>query len=183
MARLLDAYRETIRPQLLQELGYGNLHQAPRLEKIVMNVGIGEAISSESIVEHAVRDVSTITGQRPIVTRAHRSVAAFRLRAGQRVGVKTTLRGRRMYELFDRLVSLAIPRLRDFRGVSARSFDGRGNYTLGLTEQLIFPEIDYDQIDKIRGFEVTFVTSANTDADGRLLLELLGLPFERAEAA
>ncbi len=182
MARLLDAYRETVRPQLIQELGYRNAHQAPRLQKIVVNVGIGEAISSDAIVDHTVRDISTITGQRPIVTRAHRSVAAFRLRAGQRVGVKTTLRGRRMYEFFDRLVNLAIPRLRDFRGVPTRSFDGRGNYTLGLPEQLIFPEIDYDQIDQIRGFEVTFVTSANSDTEGRRLLELMGMPFQRAAA-
>ena len=167
----------------MQELGHRSVYQVPRLQKIVVNVGIGEATTNAAIVDHVVRDLSTITGQRPIVTRARKSVAGFRLRAGQRVGVSVTLRGRRMYEFLDRLLTLAIPRLRDFRGVPIRSFDGRGNYTLGLPEQLVFPEIDYDLIDQVRGLEVTVVTTAQTDSEARRLLELLGMPFERAEAA
>ncbi len=183
MARLLDRYRESIRPELQRDLGLRNLHEVPQLEKVVVNVGIGAALSNDAIVDHTVRDIATATGQRPIVTRAKRSVAAFRLRAGQRVGVKTTLRGRRMYEFVDRLINLALPRLRDFRGLSLRAFDGRGNYSIGLPEQLVFPEIDYDSIDQIRGLEVTMVTSARTDAQARRLLEAIGLPFEREEAA
>ncbi len=182
MARLLDRYRESIRPELQRDLGLRNLHEVPRLKKVVVNVGIGAALSNDAIVDHTVRDIAAATGQRPIVTRARRSVAAFRLRAGQRVGVKTTLRGRRMYEFVDRLINLALPRLRDFRGLSLRAFDGRGNYSIGLPEQLVFPEIDYDSIDQVRGLEVTLVTSAATDAHARRLLEAIGLPFEREEA-
>lgn len=183
MARLLDRYRESIRPELQRDLGLGNVHQVPQLEKIVVNVGIGAAISNDAIVDHAIRDIATATGQRPIVTRARKSVAAFSLRAGQRVGVKTTLRGHRMYEFVDRLINLAIPRLRDFRGLSSRAFDGRGNYSIGLPEQLVFPEISYDDIDQVRGLEITFVTSAGNDAHARRLLEAMGMPFEREEAA
>ncbi len=183
MARLLNRYRESIRPELQRDLGLGNVHQVPQLEKIVVNVGIGAAIGNDSIVDHTVRDIAAATGQRPIVTLARQSVAAFNLRAGQRVGVKATLRGKRMYEFVDRLINLAIPRLRDFRGLSPRAFDGRGNYSIGLPEQLVFPEISYDDIDQVRGLEITFVTSAGNDAHARRLLEAMGMPFERDEAA
>jgi len=154
--------------------------QVPHVHKIVVNIGIGEAIANAKALDNAVRDMSQITGQKPIVTRAKKSIAAFRLRTGMPVGVTVTLRGERMYEFLDRLINAALPRLRDFRGVSTRAFDGRGNYTLGLREQLVFPEIDYDKIDKVRGLEVTIVTSARTDQEGRRLLELFGMPFQRA---
>tara|TARA_Y100000588_G_scaffold387797_1_gene486441 strand:+ start:2312 stop:2818 length:507 start_codon:yes stop_codon:yes gene_type:complete len=167
----------------MAEFGYDNLHQATALDRIVVNVGLGEAIENDSAVENTVRDVATITGQRPVVTRAKKSVAAFKLREGERIGVKATVRGVRMYEFLDRLVSVALPRLRDFRGVSRKSFDGRGNYSLGISEQLIFPEIDYDEIDRIRGLQVVIVTTASTDAESLRLLELLGMPFERMEEA
>lgn len=181
MSRLLDAYRTDVRPQLMHELGYTNLHAAPRLTKIVLNVGIGEATTKDSIVDATVRDISVIAGQRPVVTRARKSIAAFRLRQGQRVGVKVTLRDRRMFEFFDRFVNVALPRLRDFRGVSGNAFDGRGNFSIGVPEQLMFPEIDYDSIDEIRGFQVTFVTSAKTDGEARRLLEMLGMPYQRVD--
>lgn len=183
MARLLDRYRTEIRPQLMSELGYSNLHQVPALERIVVNVGLGEALENDSAVENTVRDVATITGQRPVVTRARKSVAAFKLREGQRVGVKATVRGVRMYEFLDRLVSIALPRQRDFRGISRRAFDGGGNYSLGISEQLVFPEIDYDQIDRIRGLQVVIVTTARTDSESFRLLELLGMPFQRVDEA
>jgi len=183
MSRLLDRYRSEIRPQLMSEFGYNNLHEASALDRIVVNVGLGEALENDSAVENTVRDVATITGQRPVVTRAKKSVAAFKLREGERVGVKATVRGVRMYEFLDRLVSVALPRLRDFRGVSRKAFDGRGNYSMGISEQLIFPEIDYDEIDRIRGLQVVIVTTAQTDAESFRLLELLGLPFERIEEA
>lgn len=183
MARLLERYRSEIRPQLMSDLGYSNLHQVPELERIVINVGLGEALENDSAVENTVRDVATITGQRPVVTRARKSVAAFKLREGERVGVKATVRGVRMYEFLDRLVSIALPRQRDFRGISRRSFDGRGNYSLGITEQLVFPEIDYDEIDRIRGLQVVIVTTATTDSESLRLLELLGMPFQRVEEA
>ncbi|CAN5866114.1 50S ribosomal protein L5 [soil metagenome] len=177
MARLRERYREDIVPSMQRELGYKNVYQVPKLEKIVVNVGLGEAISNGRALEAAVNDLSTITGQRQVVTRAKRSVAAFKLREGMPIGAMVTLRGERMYEFLDRLVSIALPRIRDFRGVSPNSFDGRGNYTLGLREQLMFPEIEYDQIDKIRGLEVSLVTTAKTDDEGRRLLALLGMPF------
>ena len=183
MSRLLDRYRSEIRPQLMSEFGYTNLHEASALDRIVVNVGLGEALENDSAVENTVRDVATITGQRPVVTRAKKSVAAFKLREGECVGVKATVRGVRMYEFLDRLVSVALPRLRDFRGVSRKAFDGRGNYSMGISEQLIFPEIDYDEIDRIRGLQVVIVTTAQTDAESFRLLELLGLPFERIEEA
>lgn len=183
MARLLDRYRTEIRPQLMSEFGYSNLLQVSALDRIVVNVGLGEALENDSAVENTVRDVATITGQRPVVTRAKKSVAAFKLRVGERIGVKATVRGVRMYEFLDRLVSIALPRQRDFRGVSRKSFDGRGNYSLGISEQLIFPEIDYDEIDRIRGLQVVIVTTSRTDAESFRLLELLGLPFQRVDEA
>ncbi|MDE2902774.1 MAG: 50S ribosomal protein L5 [Chloroflexota bacterium] len=183
MARLLTRYREEIRPQMMREFGYANPLAVPSLDRIIVNIGLGEALENDAAVDHAVRDLATITGQRPVVTRARKSVAAFKLRAGQRVGVKGTLRGTRMYEFLDRLVTVALPRMRDFRGVLRTSFDGRGNYSLGLSEQLIFPEIDYDQIDRIRGLQVVIVTTAPSDGESLRLLELLGMPFQRLDEA
>jgi large subunit ribosomal protein L5 len=177
MARLRERYKEDIVPALQRELGYTNLYQVPKLEKIVVNVGLGEAIANGRALEAATNDLATITGQKPVITRAKKSIAAFKLRAGMPIGAMVTLRGERMYEFLDRLVSVALPRIRDFRGVSPNSFDGRGNYTLGLREQLMFPEIDYDRIDKIRGLEISIVTTAKTDDEGRRLLALLGMPF------
>ena len=177
MARLRERYREDIVPALQRELGYANIYQVPKLEKIVVNVGLGEAIANGRALEAATSDLATITGQQPVVTRAKKSIAAFKLRAGMPIGAMVTLRGERMYEFLDRLVSVALPRIRDFRGVSPNSFDGRGNYTLGLREQLMFPEIDYDRIDKIRGLEISIVTTAKTDDEGRRLLAMLGMPF------
>ncbi len=177
MARLRERYREDVVPALQRELGYANIYQVPKLEKIVVNVGLGEAIANGRALEAATNDLATITGQQPVVTRAKKSIAAFKLRAGMPIGAMVTLRGERMYEFLDRLVSVALPRIRDFRGVSPNSFDGRGNYTLGLREQLMFPEIDYDRIDKIRGLEISIVTTATTDDEGRRLLALLGMPF------
>jgi large subunit ribosomal protein L5 len=177
MARLRERYKEDVVPALQRELGYSNLYQVPKLEKIVVNVGLGEAIANGRALEAATNDLAQITGQQPVVTRAKKSIAAFKLRAGMPIGAMVTLRGERMYEFLDRLVSVALPRIRDFRGVSPNSFDGRGNYTLGLREQLMFPEIDYDRIDKIRGLEISIVTTAKTDDEGRRLLALLGMPF------
>jgi large subunit ribosomal protein L5 len=179
-SRLREHYQSEIVPALMKEFEYGNVMQVPRLHKIVVNIGIGEAIQNAKALDNAVNDLTIITGQKPIVTKAKKSIAAFRLRAGMSVGVTVTLRGERMYEFLDRLVNAALPRVRDFRGVSTRAFDGRGNYTLGLREQLLFPEIDYDKIDKVRGLEVTIVTSARTDQEARRLLELIGMPFQRA---
>jgi large subunit ribosomal protein L5 len=181
MARLKEKYRNEIVPELMKEFGYSNVMEAPKLQKIVVNVGLGEAISNAKALESAVSDLRAITGQRPVVTRARKSIAAFKLRAGMPVGATVTLRGPRMYEFFDRLVAITLPRIRDFRGVSPNSFDGRGNYTLGLQEQIAFPEIDYDKIDKSRGLELSLVTSAKTDEEGRRLLTLLGMPFARTE--
>jgi large subunit ribosomal protein L5 len=163
----------------MQEFGYRNVMEVPRLEKIVVNVGLGEALENVKALDAAAKDVSTITGQKPIITRAKKSIAVFRLREGNPIGVKVTLRGNRMYDFLDRLCNAALPRQRDFRGVSPDAFDGRGNYTLGLREQLLWPEIDYDSIDKVRGMEVTVVTTAQTDEEGRRLLQLLGMPFKR----
>jgi large subunit ribosomal protein L5 len=179
-SRLREHYLNEILPALMKEFEYQNVMQVPHVHKVVVNIGIGEAITNAKALDNAVRDMSVITGQKPIVTRAKKSIAAFRLRTGMPVGVTVTLRGERMYEFLDRLINAALPRLRDFRGVSTRAFDGRGNYTLGLREQLVFPEIDYDKIDKVRGLEVTIVTSARTDQEGRRLLELFGMPFQRA---
>jgi large subunit ribosomal protein L5 len=177
-SRLKMRYRELI-PAMMQEFNYHNVMEVPRLTKIVVNVGVGEALTDAKSLDHTVQDVMIITGQRPVVTKARRSIAAFKLREGRSIGVKVTLRGRRMWDFLDRLMNVALPRQRDFRGVSPDSFDGRGNYTLGLQEQLLWPEVGYDQIDKIRGMEVSIVTTAETDEEGRRLLALLGMPFGR----
>lgn len=178
MPRLRDLYQEQVVPTLRKDLGYENVMQVPRLEKIVVNIGMGEALQNAKALDAAVGDLMTITGQRPIVTRARKSIASFKVRAGNPIGVKVTLRGNRMWDFLDRLVNVALPRQRDFRGISPDSFDGRGNYSLGLREQLMFPEIDYDNIDRIRGFEVTIVTTAQTDEEGYWLLRHLGMPFK-----
>ena len=170
-------YREEVASALIKEFGYTNPMQVPRLEKIVVNIGLGEALQNAKALDAAVGDLTQITGQKPIVTRARRSIAQFRLRTGNAIGAKVTLRGERMWDFLQRLTNLALPRLRDFRGVPSRSFDGRGNYSLGLREQLAFPEIDYDKIDRLRGLEVSIVTTARTDEESKRLLELLGMPF------
>ena len=177
--RLKQRYETDLRPQLQRELGLRNVMQVPRLEKIVLNCGVGLATQQQSLLDGAVTDLTVITGQKPLVTRAKKSIAGFKLRAGNPIGAKVTLRGARMWEFYDRLVSLAIPRIRDFRGMEPSSFDGRGNYTFGVTEQLIFPEIDYDSIDTVRGMDITIVTTANSDDAGRALLSALGFPFRR----
>ncbi len=177
--RLKVRYDETLRAQLKDELGLANIMQVPRLEKIVINAGVGRATQQASLLEGAQRDLEAITGQKPVVTRAKKSIASFKLREGQSIGAKVTLRGDRAWEFFDRLLSLAIPRIRDFRGLSPRSFDGRGNYTFGVNDQLIFPEIDYDKIDAPRGFDITIVTTAETDEQGRALLRAFGFPFRQ----
>jgi large subunit ribosomal protein L5 len=178
--RLREKYEREVTPALKEEFKYENPMQVPRLAKIAVNIGLGEAITNAKALDAAVKDVSDITGQRPVVTRAKRSVAAFRLRTGMPVGVMVTLRGNRMWEFMDRLSNAALPRLRDFQGVPTKGFDGRGNYTLGLKEQLVFPEVDYDKIDKVRGMEITLVTTASTDREARRLLELLGFPFAKS---
>ena len=175
--RLQERYQTEVAPALRKEFGFTNPMQVPRLAKVVINIGMGEAIQNAKAMDNAVRDLTDITGQHPVVTRAKRSVAAFKLRQGMAIGCMVTLRGRRMYDFLDKLMNVALPRLRDFQGVSGDAFDGRGNYTLGLREQLVFPEIDYDKIDKVRGMEVSIVTTARTDEEGRRLLGLLGMPF------
>lgn len=182
MARLKDKYLNEIRPALMKELGYRNVMQAPRIEKIILNTGLGDAIQNANVPDSAVRDMSVMAGQKPVVTKAKKSVSNFKLRAGMRIGCMVTLRGTRMYEFLDRLFSVAIPRVRDFRGLSPDSFDGRGNYSVGFEEQLIFPEIDYTTIDRVRGFQVVIVTSAQADREARTLLEMLGAPFRREAA-
>jgi large subunit ribosomal protein L5 len=177
--RLKQRYDTEIREQLKQQLGMSNVMQVPRLEKIVVNMGVGRATQQPSLLEGAVADLTVITGQKPLVTKATSSIAGFKLREGNSIGAKVTLRGDRMWEFLDRLISLAIPRVRDFRGLSPTSFDGRGNYTFGVNEQLIFPEIDYDKIDATRGMDITIVTTARTDAEGRALLDAFGFPFRR----
>ena len=177
--RLLLAYRDTIAQQMTKEFDYGNTMQVPRLDKIVVNIGIGEAKDNDKALDAAVGDVVTITGQKPQLIKAKKSVAAFKLRAGQTVGIKTTLRGRRMWYFLDKLLNIALPRIRDFRGVSPDGFDGRGNYSLGLREQVVFPEVDYDKIDKLRGLEVSIITTARTDDEARSLLTRLGMPFRK----
>ena len=177
--RLKQRYDAELRDRLRQELQLANVMQVPRLEKIVVNMGVGRATQAPSAIEGAVRDLETITGQKPVVTRARRSIAGFKLREGMAIGVKVTMRGDRAWEFFDRLVALAIPRIRDFRGLPARSFDGHGNYTFGVTEQLIFPEIDYDRIDATRGMDITICTTARTDEQGRAFLRAFGFPFRQ----
>jgi len=181
--RLKRRYGDEVRARLREELGLSNVMEAPRFEKIVLNMGVGDAVQQPSLLEGAVRDMQQIAGQKPVVTRAKKSIAGFKVREGNAIGVKVTLRGDRMWEFLDRLISLAIPRVRDFRGLPANSFDGRGNYTFGVTEQLIFPEIDYDSIDTVRGMDITIVTTARTDAEGRALLAAFGFPFRRDGAS
>ena len=177
--RLKTRYNEELRSALQQELGLGNVMEVPGLSKIVLNCGVGKATQQASLLDGAVADLTTITGQKPVITRAKKSIAGFKLREGNAIGVKVTLRGDRMWEFYDRLVSIAVPRIRDFRGLSPTSFDGHGNYTFGVTEQLIFPEIDYDKVDATRGMDITIVTTARTDDEGRALLTALGFPFKR----
>jgi large subunit ribosomal protein L5 len=177
-AGLRRRYRDEVAPALQREFGYGNTMQIPRLDKVVVNIGLGEAIANAKALDAAVGDLATITGQKPIVTRAKRSIAQFRLRTGMPIGAKVTLRGQRMYDFLERTMNLALPRIRDFRGIPTRSFDGRGNFSVGLKEQLVYPEIDYDKIDRLRGLEISIVTTAKTDEEGRKLLELLGMPFQ-----
>jgi len=180
MSRLKDKYRDDVVPALMQKFGYKNIMQAPKIEKVIVNMGLGEAIQNSKIIDAAVNDLMIITGQKPITTKAKKSIAAFKLRAGMTVGAKVTLRGVRMYEFVDKLFSIALPRVRDFRGISVKSFDGRGNFSMGVREQLIFPEIDYDKIDKIRGMDIIFVTTAKTDEEAKELLRLMGMPFKAA---
>ena len=180
MARLRDKYRAGVLPALQHNFPYKNVMEIPKLEKIVLNVGLGDCKDNAKALELAVSELATISGQKPLVTKAKKSVANFKLRAGMNVGAKVTLRGDRMYEFADKLVSIVLPRVRDFRGVSTKAFDGRGNYALGVREQLIFPEIDYDKVEKIRGLEMIFVTSAKTDEEAQELLQLMGMPFAQA---
>ncbi|MGI6096621.1 MAG: 50S ribosomal protein L5 [Dethiobacteria bacterium] len=180
MSRLLEAYRKEIIEALVKHFGYKNAFEAPRLEKIVINMGIGEAKDNPKLLEAAVRGLAQITGQRPIITKAKKSVASFKVRAGMNVGCKVTLRGKRMYDFLDKLINVVLPRVRDFRGVSPNSFDGRGNYTLGIREQLIFPEINYNEVEQVRGMDITIVTTAKTDEEARELLRLIGMPFRAA---
>jgi large subunit ribosomal protein L5 len=179
MPWLKDRYKDDIVPAMQKEFSYSNVNQVPRLSKIVVNVGLGEALQNAKALEKTSGDMMIITGQQPVITRARKSIATFRLREGNPIGIKVTLRGNRMWDFLDRLVNIALARQRDFRGVSPDSFDGRGNYTLGLAEQLVWPEIDYDKIDKIRGMEVSIVTTARNDEEGRRLLDLMGMPFKR----
>lgn len=176
---LKELYQEEVSPALMKSLNLDNAMEVPRVKKVVVNIGLGEALDNPKALDAAVSDLTIVAGQRPVITRARKSIANFKLREGRAIGAKVTLRGERMWSFLDRLMNVALPRVRDFRGVSPNSFDGRGNYTLGLREQLVFPEIDYDQIDKIRGMEVTIVTSANNDDHGRQLLQLLGMPFRK----
>ena len=179
--RLKARYRDEILPALVEEIGYSNPMQAPRLEKIIVNIGLGEALENAKAVESATRDLEAITGQHPIVTRARKSIANFKVREGMIVGIMVTLRGARMYEFLDRLLNASLPRIRDFRGLSLSAFDGRGNYSLGLREQTLFPEIDYDSMDRLRGLQISIVTSARTDNEAQRLLALMGMPFARTE--
>ena len=176
--RLREKYQQEIVPALMQEFKFSSVMQVPRLTKIVVNVGVGEAVQNSKALDAAVGDITTITGQKPVITKARKSIAAFKLREGMPIGVMVTLRGDRMYDFYDRLVHLALPRIRDFRGVSRRSFDGRGNYSLGLREQIVFPDVDYDKIDKLRGLEIVVVTTAPNDAHAYALLKRLGMPFK-----
>lgn len=180
MARLEEQFRKDVVPALMQKFNYKNVMQVPKVEKIVVNVGLGEAIQNSKALDAAVEDIAQITGQKPVVTRAKKSIAGFKLREGMPIGVKVTLRGERMYHFIDKLFNVALPRVRDFRGVSPKAFDGRGNYTLGLKEQLIFPEIEYDKIDAVRGMDVVFVTTAQSDEEARELLAQLGMPFRQS---
>lgn len=179
MARLKDYYIETVAPELMKKYGYKSVMQIPKIEKIVINCGCGDARDNSKIIDSVMNDLGLITGQKPVVCRAKKSVANFKVREGQAIGVKVTLRGAKMYEFMDRFFNVALPRVRDFRGINGNSFDGRGNYTMGLREQLIFPEIDYDKIDAVRGMDISFITTATTDEEAKELLTLMGAPFER----
>ena len=183
MSRLKEKYQEEVIPTMMRDYGYKSVMQVPRLEKVVVNIGIGEATQQANIIEAAERDLTSITGQHPVITRAKRPIAGFKLRKGMPIGIMVTLRGDRMYDFFDKLVSISLSRLRDFQGISRNSFDGRGNYTLGLKEQIIFPEIEYDKVDKVRGMEISVVTTARNNDEGRRFLELMGMPFSRESRA
>jgi large subunit ribosomal protein L5 len=175
--RLKTVYKETVVPKFMEQFSYTNIHQVPKLTKISINRGLGEASQNAKALEASIKEISTITGQRPVVTRARKAIAGFKIREGMPVGMMVTLRGERMYAFLDRFVNLALPRIRDFRGVSPKSFDGRGNYTMGLREQLIFPEVEYDNVDQVRGMDISIITTANTDEEGRALLKEFGMPF------
>jgi large subunit ribosomal protein L5 len=175
--RLKTVYKETLVPKLMEQFSYTNIHQVPKLTKITVNRGLGEASQNAKSLEASIKEIATITGQRPVVTRARKAIAGFKIREGMPVGMMVTLRGERMYAFLDRFVNLALPRIRDFRGVNPKSFDGRGNYTIGLREQLIFPEVEYDSVDQIRGMDISIITTANTDEEGRALLKEFGMPF------
>ena len=177
MARMRERYRKDVIPHLMKEMGYTNVNQVPRLDKVVLNMGLGEAIQNAKVMDSAVAEITAIAGQKPVVTKSRKAIANFKLRENMAIGCMVTLRGQRMYEFLDRLLNLALPRVRDFRGVSDRAFDGRGNYSLGVREQIIFPEIELDKIDKVRGLTVSIVTTAKTDAEGKALLQALGMPF------
>jgi len=179
MAKLHDFYKESVVPQLAKEFGYKSVMQVPRIEKITLNMGLGEALTDKKVIENATNDMQLIAGQKPVVTKARKSVAGFKIREGYPIGCKVTLRGDRMWEFFERLVSIAIPRIRDFRGLNPKSFDGRGNYSMGVKEQIIFPEIDYDKIDKIRGLDITITTSAKDNEEGHALLSAFNFPFKK----
>ncbi len=180
MARLKDKFLQEVAPAMMEKFGYKNVMEIPHIEKVVVNMGVGEAVGNPKVLDSAVNDLMMIVGQRPVVTRAKKSIAAFKIRQGMAIGTKVTLRGERMYQFLDKLFNVALPRVRDFRGVSPKAFDGRGNYTLGIKEQLIFPEIDYDKVDKIRGMDIIVVTTAKTDEEARELLKLMGMPFSAA---
>ncbi len=182
MNRMQERYQKEIAPALLKTFNFKNVMQVPRIEKVIVNIGVGEALDNPKTLEAAVNDLAIVTGQKPVTTKARKSIANFKLREGRLIGAKVTLRGQRMWAFLDRLLNIALPRVRDFRGVSPNAFDGRGNYTLGLRDQLVFPEIEYDKIDKLRGMEVTIVTSARTDEHARALLQMIGMPFSRREA-
>ncbi len=179
MSRLSEKYKNEVRPSLMEKFDYSSVMEAPKVEKIVVNMGVGDAVSNTKNLDTAVEELTQITGQKPVITRAKKSIATFRLREGMPIGTKVTLRGQRMYEFLDKLVTVSLPRVRDFRGVSKNAFDGRGNYTLGIKEQLIFPEIDFDDVNKVRGMDIVIVTSANSDEEGRELLQQMGMPFKK----
>lgn len=177
MSRMKEKYSDEVAKGLMEKFGYKNIMEIPKIEKVILNMGVGEAVSNPKVLDVAVNDMMIIAGQKPVVTRAKKSIAAFKIREGMPIGAKVTLRGQRMYEFLDKLLNIALPRVRDFRGVSPRSFDGRGNYTMGIKEQLIFPEIEYDKVDKVRGMDIIIVTTAKTDEEARELLKLMGMPF------
>ena len=179
MAKLHEIYKDTVVPELMKQFGYTSVMQVPRIEKITLNMGVGEAVADKKILENAVADLTAISGQKPLVTKARKSVASFKIRQGYPIGAKVTLRGERMWDFLERLVSIAIPRIRDFRGVNPKSFDGRGNYSMGVREQIIFPEIDYDKVDAVRGLDITITTTARTDDEGRALLSAFNFPFKK----